>query len=95
MITDDFEWDDAKAQSNLTKHKISFRAARLVFDDALSLIEPDDTEDYGEERFVAIGHANQVMIAVVFTERGSRIRIISARKANSHEQWKYRRSEAS
>ena len=92
MITDDFEWDDAKAESNLSKHRISFRAARLVFDDTVALIEPNDTEDYDEDRFVAIGLANQVMIAVVFTECGSRIRIISARKANSHEQWKYRRS---
>ena len=92
MSTDDFEWDDAKAHYNFRKHGISFRAASLAFDDAMALIEPDDTEDYGEARFVAIGLANQVMIAVVFTKRGSRIRIISARKANSHEQWKYRRS---
>jgi uncharacterized protein len=52
MENDDFVWDDAKAEANLRKHKISFRAASRVFNDPLVLIEQDLSEDYGEDRFL-------------------------------------------
>ena len=39
MITDAFEWDDAKASSNFHKHGISFQAASLIFDDPMAVIE--------------------------------------------------------
>ena len=37
MESEDFEWDDAKAEANRRKHKINFRAATGVFDDPLVL----------------------------------------------------------
>ena len=83
MESDDLEWDESKAEANCGKHRINFRAARRVFDDHLVLIEQDLSEDYGEERFLAIGLVEGVLVAVVYTERGDRIRIISARKANA------------
>jgi uncharacterized DUF497 family protein len=89
MENDDFEWDDAKAAANLRKHKISFREARRVFDDPMALIEQDLSEDYGEHRFLAIGRVGRLLITVVYTERGDRIRLISARKATSDEQKAY------
>src|SRR5262245_31142337 len=89
METDEFEWDDGKAEVNRRKHKISFRAASRVFDDPLVLIEQDLAADYGEDRFVAVGRVEGLLITVVFTERGERVRIISARKANSDEQRAY------
>jgi uncharacterized DUF497 family protein len=55
MTEDEFEWDDAKAASNLAKHKVSFEIARLVFDDAFALIEIDASVDYGEERCIVRG----------------------------------------
>jgi uncharacterized DUF497 family protein len=91
MQSDEFEWDDAKAEANLRKHSISFRAASRVFDDELVLIEQDLTEDYGEDRFVATGLVEGLLVTVVYTERGDRIRIISARKAGSDEQRAYDR----
>jgi uncharacterized protein len=92
MQSDEFEWDDAKAEANLRKHKISFRAASRVFDDALVLIERDLTEDYDEDRFVATGLVEALLVTVAYTNRGDRIRIISARKAGSNEQRAYDRS---
>jgi uncharacterized protein len=89
MEGDEFEWDDAKAEVNLRKHKISFRAASRVFDDPLVVIEQDLSEDYGEDRFLAIGLVADLLMAVAYTERGDRVRIISARKANAHEQRTY------
>ena len=50
----------------------------------------DDREDYGEERFVMIGMAEgNVVLIVAYTERGERIRIISARRAAQYEQEDY------
>ena len=92
MESDEFEWDDAKADGNLKKHKISFREASRVFQDPLTLVELDLSEDYGEERFLATGLVNELLITVSYTERDERIRIISARKANSRERRAYRHS---
>ena len=89
MEGDDFEWDDRKAAINLRRHKVSFPTACGVFNDAFALVEQDVSEEYGEERFLAIGMAEDLLIAVVYTERGKRIRIISARRANTNERRKY------
>lgn len=85
----EFEWDVAKAEANLRKHGLSFQAATRVFDDAFALVEHDLSVDYGEDRYVATGLANGVVIVVVYTEREERIRLISARKANGREQRAY------
>jgi hypothetical protein len=82
-----FEWDDREAAGNLRKHDVAFEFARLIFDDQRARDDPDEHES--EDRFVRIGMANGVVPTVVYTERSARIRIISARKANRHEQRKY------
>ncbi len=94
MIQDgDCEWDDAKAHSNLGKHGISFVAARRVFDDAFALGRDDVNATGDEARYVLIGMVNGVLLAIVYTERGERTRIISARKATKHEHREYYRSQ--
>jgi uncharacterized DUF497 family protein len=94
MVDDDFEWDEAKAAANIRKHKISFQEARRVFDDLFILIEQDLNEDFGEDRYIATRIVEGLLLTVIYTERGVRIRIISARKADSNEQRKYYRSQA-
>jgi uncharacterized protein len=89
MRDDEFEWDDRKARANLKKHNISFEDARLAFLDTMGQEELDDRENYGEERSIRIGMANSVLLAVTFTARGHRIRIISARRATKREQTDY------
>jgi hypothetical protein len=84
-----FEWSDAKARANLIDHKVSFEVAKLVFDDSRSLEEIDDRCDYGEDRFNVIGMAKGDILTVTYTDRGERIRIISARKATKREQINY------
>jgi uncharacterized DUF497 family protein len=91
MQSDEFEWDDAKAEANLRKHRISFRAASRVFDDVFALIEQDVSEDYDENRYLATGLVEGLLITVAYTERDDRVRIISARKANKNEQRAYDR----
>jgi hypothetical protein len=50
-----------------------------------ALVEYDDSEDYGEDRFVLTGRAADGILVLVYTERGDRIRIIPAREATDHE----------
>ncbi len=92
MESNDFEWDDAKAEANRRKHKIRFHAAIRVFDDPLVLILQDLSEDYGEDRFLATGLVEDLLMTVTYTERGDRIRIISARKAHANERRTYDQS---
>ena len=89
MRDDRFEWDDAKARANRRKHRVSFADARRVFNDLNAVDRIDDTMDYGEDRYRAIGLVGGVLLSVAYTERGERIRIISARKADSREATDY------
>ena len=89
MISDDFEWDDNKAAANAAKHGIEFNTAKEVFKDTAYFVIEDADDAYGEPRLIAIGFVGMKLLAVVYTERGKRIRIISARKANGHEQRLY------
>jgi hypothetical protein len=89
MQDDRFEWSDTKARANLPKHHVSFEMARLVFDDPAAFDQIDDREDYGEARFIVTGMVNGQLLTVAYTERETRIRIISARKATRREQEDY------
>jgi len=84
----DCEWDEAKAASNLRKHKVDFANAAGVLDDPLALSMPDDEME--EERFIAIGSdfLGRVLV-VVYTHRDERIRLISARRATRVERSAY------
>jgi len=86
----DFEWDPNKAASNFAKHQVTFEEASTVFADPNFSTFLDDEHSLTEERYITVGlsqHANLLMVAHV--HRGERIRIISARKATSHEQQVY------
>ena len=83
-----FEWDERKRQSNLQNHGIDFvRAAKMFRNPILERL--DDREDYGEDRWVAIGHWENFYMVVVYTWRGENRRIISAWKAGRYEQEAY------
>jgi hypothetical protein len=92
MESEYFEWDEAKAEANFKKHKVRFEHGAEACEDPDAVIEFDDSEDYGEDRFILIGRARDGVLAVVYTERNDRIRIISAREANGYERRDYRRA---
>jgi len=86
----DFEWDPRKAASNLTKHGVSFVEAVTVFRDPQARIVPDPRHSVGEERLAILGQSERGrLLSVMFTERGTRIRLISARKATRRERNDY------
>ena len=80
----EFEWDEAKRQSNLEKHGVDFVDAALVLADAPLFLE-DARRDYGEQRCLAFGEMNGLIFVVAFTLRDGAFRIISARRANARE----------
>lgn len=80
----EFEWDEAKRQSNLTKHGVDFTDAAQVLADARFILD-DTRRDYGEQRCLAFGEMKGLLFVVAFTLRDGVFRIISARRANSRE----------
>lgn len=91
----EFDWDPAKAVSNLAKHGVSFEDAMGVFLDPLALSLLDDAHGTAEERWVTIGLSRGTnLLVVVHThvevdDDRVYIRIISARKPTKREKRQY------
>ena len=88
-LTVDIEFDPVKAQANLHKHKVSFSHAEQALRDPMALTAQDPDSE-GEQRFVTLGmDALGRVLVVVHTPRGSKTRLISARKASRGESEQY------
>ena len=80
-----YEWDEAKAIANATKHGVDFADAVAAFVDPFAITIPDP-DAVGESRFVTLGQdAQGQTLVVVYTESADAIRIISARRATRKE----------
>lgn len=92
----EFEWDIAKAEFNIEKHGVSFGEAITIFGDPLevTMLDPDHSES--EYRFLSLACSSQGRLLVVaYTERESRVRLISAREAAPNERRKYESEQSS
>jgi len=88
-----FEWDGSKAETNLKNHSVSFAEAANVFSDPLSITIPDIEHSSDESRYIDIGISDKGrLLIVVYTERGTNIRIINSRKATPKERRRYEES---
>ena len=84
----EYEWDPRKAEANFLKHRVDFADAVSVFSDRLALTIPDESDE--EARFATLGSDLLGRILVlIYTWRGDRIRVISARKATARERKQY------
>ena len=84
-----FSWDEAKARQNLRKHKVSFEEAETAFLDEQALLLDDPDHSDTEDRFLLLGMTAALRVLSVchcVRESGSRIRLISARRATKAEQ---------
>jgi uncharacterized protein len=89
-----FEWDANKAAKNLEKHHIDFSEAATVFDDPMFITVVDEEHSADEERYITLGLSAQgQLLLVAHTDRASRIRIISARRATRKEESFYAAAE--
>ncbi len=84
----DVEWNEKKRLSNLAKHRVDFADAARVFEGPIRVRE-ERRRDYGEDRFSVFGEVDELLLYVVYTRRGDKIRIITARRAGSHEREEY------
>lgn len=86
----EFEWNEEKAASNLSKHGVSFDEAKTIFDDPLYVDFYDPDHSYEEHRYIMIGKSQQGRLLLVsYTERGNAIRLISARAVTRTEREAY------
>lgn len=93
-MTFQFEWDEDKADKNLSKHHVSFDEAATVFDDLLSVTFDDIDHSISEKREITIGFSVKNRLLLVFsTTRSNKIRIYSAREATKKERKKYEESK--
>lgn len=77
-------------ESILKKHRVSFEEASTVFGDPMSITIRDPDHSTGEMCFLDVGqsHSGRLMV-VAYTERGGRVRLISARPATRRERKEY------
>lgn len=84
-----FEWDEGKNEINIDKHGFDFADAHRIFDLPMA-VELDERNDYGEDRWIGTGMLDGRIVVVIYTEPSEEIiRIISLRKALSHERRNY------
>jgi hypothetical protein len=88
IVYGDFEWDDVKAEANLKTHGICFEEAADALATDPHEISVEDPTDPSRVVSLVMSYKTRVLF-IVSTERGSRTRLISARKANTHEQRTY------
>ncbi len=82
-------WDPLKRRENLRRHGIDFADLPPFFDDVL-LERLDTRDDYGEERWQAMGLLNGLELLVVYTAADAETRhVISARRATPRERRLY------
>ena len=89
-----FVWDEAKAESNLKKHGISFEEATTVFADENARLKHDPDHSGEEDRFILLGFSAKLRLLIVchaYRENDDLIRLISARKATRNERKQYGR----
>ena len=84
-----FEWDEAKADANYRKHRITFQVAARAFDDSHGLDLVDDRMDYGEERWLRIALVEGRVLSGTYTRRAGAVRIVSARTSTRRERRMY------
>ena len=94
MIEDGFEWDTEKAAINRQRHGVTFDQAARACRDPFAVEWIDEREVYGEERINLLGLCQGTILHVTYTERDDRIRIVSARRAEKHEQDHYFRENS-
>jgi hypothetical protein len=86
-----FEWDEAKAATNVRKHGVSFEdAVNFEFDTAIECI--DDEASHDEERHRAFGFIGMKLHVMIYALRGSAIRVIPLRRATIQEKRAYEKA---
>jgi len=88
-----FDWDEGNSLKNWKKHQVKQTEAEEVFGNQPRLIFEDINHSVGEKRYLALGKTRfGRKIALFFTFRTSKIRVISARDMNKKERIRYEKA---
>jgi uncharacterized DUF497 family protein len=90
-----FEWDEGNSEKNWRRHGVLRAETEQVFLNRPLVVAGDPRHSDREGRFFALGHSDSMrLLAVVFTLRGSMLRVISARTMSRRERRVYAQAEA-
>ena len=89
-MSPEYEWDEAKRESNLVKHGVDFGVVES-FEWESAIVVPSNRG--GERRFAATGYIEGFLFRLIFTVRGTRVRVISLRRANGKEERQHEQGE--
>ena len=89
-----FQWDEGNIDKNLYKHNVeNWECEQIFFNEPLIILD-DPKHSYAEKRWAVFGKTDAGrMLAVIFTKRGSLIRIISARDMKKKERIFYEKND--
>lgn len=91
----EFDWDGGNAEKNWLRHRVSQSECEQVFFNRPLVVAEDEFHSYGEARFYAMGRTDLGrLLVVVYTLRGEKIRVISARDMSRREQKEYENAQA-
>jgi uncharacterized DUF497 family protein len=90
-----FDWDEGNATKNWAKHAVSQAECEQIFFNAPIVLLADPAHSSKEARHHALGQTDAgVLLLIVFTLRGSQLRVISARPMSRREREVYRDAQA-
>lgn len=90
----EFQWDEGNDQKNFIKHGVTRAECEEVFFNSPLVVADDEGHSQGEVRYYVLGQTDASRrLFVVFTVRGTALRVISARDMSSKEKRSYRSYE--
>src|SRR4051795_8117460 len=88
-----FEWDEGNADKNWTLHQVSRSEAEEAFFNRPILVAPDAKHSHKERRYAALGRTStDRRLTIVFTVRGTLVRVISVRDMSRRERRIYEKA---
>ncbi len=91
----EFEWNDGNADKNWIRHRVSWQECEQVFFNRPLVVGDDEEHSLSEDRYYAFGQTDAGRrLFVVYTVRGERIRVISARDMTPRERRMYEHAQA-
>lgn|SRR5208283_983803 len=91
---EDFEWDEGNIKKNWKKHRISHIECEEIFFNNPIIVNKDTPHSPGEDRYFVLGKTDtDRLLFIVFTVRGTKIRIISARDMSRKERRAYEHTQ--
>jgi uncharacterized protein len=89
-VVEGFEWDAGNSDKNWKRHRVTQAECEQVFANLPLVLSPSIKGHDGDSRYFALGRTEGARnLTVVFTIRGKKLRVISARPMSRRERKEY------